>query len=84
MIEVETCLQFIYLKRDDVQVYVGYDLDGFRALMAEEGSHAHLELDPQGERHVLIISPRLAELSDPKARLTLGYELLQAYRGISK
>lgn len=78
-IEVENCLQFLYLKRGDVQVYTGYDLDGFRGLLADAGDHGHLELDPNGNKHLLILSPQLVGLTDTKARVALGYDLIRTY-----
>jgi hypothetical protein len=79
VIEVETCLQFLYLRRGKDEVYIGYDLDGFRGLLADAGDHGHLEIDPKGDKHLLIISPQLVGLSDTKARLALGYDLVRAY-----
>jgi len=80
MIEVESSYRFLYLRRDEDELYVGYDYDGMKALIIEKGDeYCYLIVDLKGEKHMLLISPKLVSLKKDTDKKKIATDLYLDY-----
>lgn len=80
-LEVESSYRFLYLRQKSDEVYLGYDYDGMVGLIEDHGvENCYLLMDAKGERHMLVISPKLSCLTSEAEKEAVGSNLCEQYR----